>query len=93
MIVLIIKCVSAIDKKIKSIVIFRGKLLQSSWFTPDKVPDFLYTSSENSWTSNAIAVEWLYRVFLSETNANGALRLLLLNNYDSHIMVQFIKIC
>ena len=43
----IIECVSAIGKKIKPVIIFRGKSLQSSWFTLDKVPDFLYTSSEN----------------------------------------------
>ena len=89
----IIECVSAIGKKIKPVVIFRGKSLQSSWFTPDKVPDFLYTSSENGWTSNAIAVEWLRRVFLPETNTNGAPRLLLLDNHGSHITVQFMKIC
>ena len=57
------------------------------------MPDFLYTSSENGWTSNAIAVEWLHRVFLSETDTDGALRLLLLDNHGSHIMIQFMKIC
>ena len=62
----IIECVSATGKKLRCGVIFKGKNLQSTWF-PATITDWLYTTSENGWTSNAIGLEWLQRIFMPKT--------------------------
>ena len=89
----ILECISAIGQKIAPVVIFKGKSLQTSWFTPGKTPEYLYTTSENGWTSNTISLQWLKEVFLPFTQCNNAPHLLLLDNHGSHISVEFMKIC
>ena len=90
----IIECISALGKKITPVVIFKGKSLQSSWFTLGRTPEYYYTTSENGWTSNAIGLQWLNEVFLPSTQCgDGVPRLLLLDNHGSHISIEFMKIC
>lgn len=54
----IVEVMSATGEILKCPVLFMGKNLQTSWF-PDQPPDWLYTTSENGWTSNAIYSEQL----------------------------------
>lgn len=91
----IVETVSAAGQSTRCLVIFKGKNLQSSWFKHDKVPDWLYTCSENAWTSNDISVRWLKEVFIPETlpNRPNASRILLLDNHGSHITTEFMWIC
>jgi len=86
----IIECVSATGKKLRCGVIFKGKNLQSTWF-PAIIPDWLYTTSNNGWTSNAIGLEWLQRVFLPETApSDDRWRMLILDSYSSYINLEFL---
>ena len=41
----IIEAISALAKKCRPLIIFKGKSLQSTWFHHDKTPDWLYTTS------------------------------------------------
>jgi hypothetical protein len=43
----IFETISAAGQKLRCIVIFKGKSLQTTWFLSDFVPDWLYTTSEN----------------------------------------------
>ncbi|KAF7564356.1 HTH-Tnp-Tc5 multi-domain protein [Pyrenophora tritici-repentis] len=89
----VIECVSATGKKLRCSVIFKGKSLQSTWF-PAIIPEWLYTASENGWTSNAIGVEWLERVFLPETALlEDRWRMLILDGHGSHISLDFLWTC
>ena len=89
----IIECVSATGKKLRPVVIFKGKNLQSTWF-PSTIPDWLYTTSENGWTSNAIGAEWLQRVFLPDTApSQDRWRMLILDGHGSHVDLEFLWIC
>ena len=63
----IIECVSAAGRKLRCAVIFKGQSLQTTWFPSSYVPSWLYTTSENGWTSKAIGAEWLQRIFIPET--------------------------
>ncbi|KAF2194643.1 CENP-B protein [Zopfia rhizophila CBS 207.26] len=65
--VLIIEAISADGRCIRPVAIFKGKNPQASWFTAQNIPDWHYTTSENGWTSNYIALHWLHEVFLPET--------------------------
>ena len=42
----IIESISAGGERTKPVVIFKGKTIQTSWFSDD-IPDWLYTTSEN----------------------------------------------
>ena len=88
-----IECISASGCKINPVVIFKGKSLQSTWFTPEKTPDFYYTCSERGWTSNDIGIRWLKHVFLPSTVPDSDVpRLLLLDSHSSHVSVEFMQI-
>jgi hypothetical protein len=90
----IVECVSARGQKTRCLVIFKGKTLQTSWYEVDMVPDWLYTTSENGWTSNAIGVEWLQKIFIPETTTtDNRYRLLILDGHGSHAQIEFLWIC
>jgi hypothetical protein len=90
----IIETVSATGQMIRCLVIFKGKNLQTTWFPSQSVPDWLYTTSENGWTSNEIGSEWLKRIFIPETDpGSGRWRLLILDGHGSHIDIEFMWLC
>lgn len=66
----IIESVSATGNKTRCLVIFKGKSLQTTWYTVNDIPDWLYTTSENGWTSNEIGVAWLEKSFFTRNKAN-----------------------
>jgi hypothetical protein len=89
----IIECVSATGRKLRCSVIFKGKSLQSTWF-PAIIPEWLYITLENGWTSNKIGAEWLQRVFLPETALlDDRWRMLILDGHGSHISLDFLWAC
>ena len=59
-----IEVISAIGQRLQTLVIFKGKNLQTSWFHDDNIPNFLYTTSPNGWTLNEIGLAWLEQIFL-----------------------------
>jgi hypothetical protein len=89
----LIETVSAAGRKTRNLAIFKGQNLQSTWF-PHDIPDWYYTASENGWTSNNIAVEWLERIFLVDTVPKNSIgRILILDGHGSHISVDFLYTC
>ncbi|KAG6989068.1 hypothetical protein FocnCong_v021008 [Fusarium oxysporum f. sp. conglutinans] len=79
-------------------VIFKAKSIQEQLFKKDflaKHPGWHVTFSENGWTSNDIAVEWLGKVFLPQTQpedpADG--RLLIVDGHGSHTSDEFMTMC
>ena len=90
----IVETISALGRKLRPVIIFKGKTLQTSWFLQEKIPDWLYTASENGWTSNAICVRWLEQVFIPETATSPPRpRLLLLDGHGSHATTEFMWKC
>ena len=61
-----IECVSATGKALLPLVIFKGKSVQQQWFSQDLSPykEWEFTATDNAWTSDSTAVEWLEKVFL-----------------------------
>lgn len=90
----IVEVVSATGAKLQCLVIFKGKHLQSTWFPAQGAPNWLYTTSENGWTSNQIGYEWLQRIFIPNTTPRqGTWRLLILDGHGSHIPIDFMWTC
>ena len=70
---------------------FKGKTVQQQWFPEDLsiFKSWQFTSTDNGWTTNATAVEWLEKVFLPLTKTQEA-RLLILDGHGSHETTEFI---
>jgi DDE superfamily endonuclease len=66
----VIEAISATGSR-TYLVIFKGKSLQSTWFKHEKIPDWLYITSENGLTSYDIGQIWLHQIFLPESDRNG----------------------
>jgi hypothetical protein len=90
----IVKTISATGTKLQCLVIFKGKHLQSTWFPAQGTPSWLYTTSENGWTSNSIGYKWLQRIFIPNTSpSHSGYRLLLLDGHGSYTPIDFMWLC
>lgn len=89
----IIETISPVGRIIKPLVIFKGQDPQTSWFEED-APDWTYTTSENGWTSNRIAISWLKHIFLPQTQPiPDSHRMLIMDGHGSHVDIEFMWIC
>ncbi|EGU71944.1 hypothetical protein FOXB_17547, partial [Fusarium oxysporum f. sp. conglutinans Fo5176] len=65
------------------------KELQQQWFRDEfrKIADWYYITSDNGWTDNHIAVEWLKEVYLPQTQPadESDARLIILDGHGSHV--------
>ena len=94
----IVECISALGGALNPLVIFKAKSIQEQWFKKDflaKYPSWHVTFSENGWTSNDIALEWLEKVFLPQTEPDSVAdaRLLIVDGHGSHTSDEFMTIC
>jgi DDE superfamily endonuclease len=89
--VTIIEVVSATGRALRPTVIFKGKNVQTFWFHTEVEQDWLYTTSENGWTSNNIGLSWLRELFLIESAVEdpSQTRILLLDGHGSHMPNDF----
>ncbi|PNP53876.1 hypothetical protein FNYG_15669 [Fusarium nygamai] len=64
-----VETVTADGRLLKPGIIFKEKELQQQWFIDElrEVADWYYITSDNGWTDNHIAVEWLKEVYLPRT--------------------------
>ncbi|KAI1006967.1 hypothetical protein K3495_g1257 [Podosphaera aphanis] len=89
----IIESISATGCSSRPLIISEGGNLQSTWF-PDNIPHWQYTTSENGWTSNNIAIKCLQHMFIPETRPeSGGRCLLIMDSHGSHTTVEFLCIC
>jgi hypothetical protein len=61
-----IECISALGKSLFPLVIFKGKSVQQQWFMTslNEFKGWKFTATENGWTTNDTALEWLQTVFI-----------------------------
>jgi hypothetical protein len=88
----VVEVVSAAGEALQPLVILKGKALQTTWF-PTLVPDWLFTTSERGWTSNAIGLKWLEKVFIPQACQPNQWTLLILDGHGFHLSAEFIMIC
>ncbi|KAJ3453209.1 hypothetical protein MRS44_018864 [Fusarium solani] len=83
------EAVTADGRLLKPGIIFKGKELQQQWFIDELrgVADWYYITSDNGWTDNHIAVEWLKEVYLPQTQPadESDARLIILDGHRSHV--------
>jgi hypothetical protein len=87
-----IEAATATGRLLKPGIIFKGKELQQQWFIDElrEVADWYYITSDNGWTDNHIAVEWLREVYLPQTQPEDEsdARLIILDGHRSHVSVR-----
>lgn len=92
-----IECISAAGFALTPLVIFKGKTVQQQWFPEDLsiFEGWQFTATENGWTTDATAVEWLKRVFIPLTMPKDPkeARLLVLDGHGSHETTEFMYLC
>jgi hypothetical protein len=90
----IIEAISATGRRLRCLVIFKSKSLQTTWFPSQSVPDWLYTTSQNGSTSYEIGTTWLRRIYIPDTATDpDRYRLLLIDGHGSHIDIEFMWLC
>ncbi|KAH0174500.1 hypothetical protein KCU67_g732, partial [Aureobasidium melanogenum] len=89
----IIEVVSPTGGFTRPLVIFKGITPQTTHF-PTDTPDWLYTTSENGWTTNSKGLSWLQTIFEPETRPqDGQWRLLIMDGHGSHTTIDFLWYC
>ncbi|OHW97453.1 transposase [Colletotrichum incanum] len=96
----IIECISAIGHALNPLIIYKGKTVQQQWFPLDLGPyeGWQFTATENGWTTDDTAVEWLQKVFIPQTIPQTAsqgkeARLLVVDGHGSHTTTEFMWTC
>jgi hypothetical protein len=92
-----IECISATGIALPPLVIFKGKSVQQQWFPQElrslrAYKGWEFTATDNAWTSDSTAVEWLEKVFLPQTYTLEP-RLLVLDGHGSHETTDFMYLC
>ena len=92
-----IECISAIGKALDPLVIFKGKSCQQQWFPIelDQYSGWKFTATQNGWTTDATALEWLTKVFIPQTTPQNPQepRLLIFDGHGSHETTEFMYTC
>ncbi|KAL5612103.1 hypothetical protein BROUX41_000349 [Berkeleyomyces rouxiae] len=93
----LIECVSATGDTLPPLVIFKGKTIQQQRFPLDLGPfaTWKFTVTENGWTSDSTAIQWLQEIFIPSTQPSDPSepRLLILDGHGSHETTDFMYLC
>lgn len=92
-----IECVSTAGVALDPLLILKGKSVQQQWFPTklDKFKSWHFTATDNGWTTDSTALEWLKKVYIPKStplNPQDA-RLLILDGHGSHETTEFIYTC
>jgi hypothetical protein len=79
--VTVIDCISSYGWSLLSVIIFEGKVHQSTWYTEALPLDWTIGVSENGWTDDRLGLIWPQNVFEKHTahRTKGNYRLLILD--------------
>ena len=87
-------CICADGQSLPPVIIFEGKVHQSTWYDLEDATlprDWVIGVSENGWTDNILGLTWLKNVFEKHTihRTKGVYRLLILDGHGSHLTPEF----
>jgi hypothetical protein len=92
-----IECISALGQSTHPLVIFKGKSVQQQWYgtSLDSFEGWKFTATDNGWTTDDTALEWLQKVFIPQTAPRDPSepRLLILDGHGSHETDEFMWEC
>jgi hypothetical protein len=62
-----IDCICADGQSLPPVIIFEGKMHQSTWYNTELPEDWVIGVSDNGWTDNTLGLTWLKNVFEKHT--------------------------
>ena len=90
-----IDCICADGQSLPPVIIFEGKMHQSTWYDIELPGEWVIGVSDNGWTDNILGLTWLKNVFEKHTahRTRGVYRLLVLDGHGSHMTPEFDLFC
>ncbi len=93
----LLACISATGIAITPTLIYKGTSydLQDTWVQEfGEKDDAFFAASDNGWSSNALGLQWLTKVFHTRTKqkANNRRRLLIVDGHSSHVNMKFLDL-
>ena len=92
-----IECVCTDGSPLSPMIIFKGAKPLDKWIpgSTEGATEASWKASDNGWTSNDLAVQWLREIFEPQTRikANGGRRLIICDGHGSHISAKFVAHC
>jgi hypothetical protein len=75
-------------------LVLKGKEYNRNWFLQGQPSTWMIAVSENGWTTNQIGLQWVQH-FEKHTRSKtiGSKRLLILDNHESHVSIEFRSFC
>uniref|UniRef100_A0A8H7K6L1 DDE-1 domain-containing protein n=1 Tax=Bionectria ochroleuca TaxID=29856 RepID=A0A8H7K6L1_BIOOC len=91
----LIQAINAAGWAIPPFLVVKGQYHLSSWTQDNNLPpNWRISVSENGWTSNEFAVDWIKHFDQStRTQTKGKYRLLVLDGHESHHSMEFEEYC
>ncbi|OTB19345.1 hypothetical protein K445DRAFT_53504, partial [Daldinia sp. EC12] len=87
-----IEACSATGSTIAPFLILPGRQIPENWVINTLIDDTVLTTSQNGWSDDLIALDWLEHFDrLTKPEDFGEERLLILDNHVSHLTVQFFE--
>jgi hypothetical protein len=89
-----VECISADGRSLLPLIIWPASTHRSNW-TTYPTPGWHYAHSENGYNDSKINLEWLKRVFDSQTRdrANHKPRVLICDGFGSHETLEILEYC
>jgi DDE superfamily endonuclease len=92
-----IECVCMDGSPLSPMIIFKGAKPLDKWIpgSTEGATEASWKASDNGWTSNDLAIQWLREIFEPQTRikANGGRRLIICDGHGSHISAKFVAHC
>ena len=90
----IVEAISAGFTVIAPLIIIKGVIIQRRWFHDLKEGDIAIGVSDSGYSNDILSFQWIQHFHrLSQCTQKGRYRLLILDGYDSHLTVQFVRYC
>ena len=90
----VVECISVGGTVIASLIIIKGAIIQARWFADLHDGDIMIGVSESGYSNDILSFQWLQHwVQLSKRTQKGEYRLLIMDGYESHVSMQFVRYC
>lgn len=92
--VTVVESISAGGADIPPLIIVKGVVIQARWFTEITDDNIAIGVSESGYTNDILCFQWLQHWNrLSKRTQKGTYRLLIIDGYESHLSLQFVRFC
>jgi hypothetical protein len=90
----VVEAISAGCATIAPLIIIKGVIIQTRWFHDLKEGDIAIGVSDSGYSNDILSFQWLQHFNrLSKRTQQGIYRLLIMDGYDSHLTIQFVRYC